>query len=91
MDADATPVHLIITISRYSSIVDDALTAKILRLDEHTMAQYEPITQEHEPSKRQERMSYDPERIRAAEAYAMEELEEDNIHRPGTNRTSFLS
>ncbi|KAI5455454.1 hypothetical protein NCC49_000264 [Naganishia albida] len=50
------------------------------------MAQYEPITQEHEPSKRQERMSYDPERIRAAEAYAMEELEEDNIHRPGTNR-----
>ena len=55
------------------------------------MAQYEPITQEHEPSKGQERMSYDPGRIRAAEAYAMEELEEGDSHFPGTDRTSFLS
>jgi hypothetical protein len=54
------------------------------------MAQYEPITQEHEPPKRQEMMSYDDGRIRAAEAYAMEEME-DETSRSSTNRTSLLS
>lgn len=66
--------------------VDETATCLHLRSYNYIMAQYEPITQGHEPPKRQETMSYDDGRIRAAEAYAMEEMDEDT-YRPGTNRT----
>lgn len=59
------------------------------------MAQYAPITQDPAPSigsegQQEMRTSMGEARIRAAEAYAMSELDEDDTYRrSSTSRTSF--